>query len=75
EYMVCQFEREYWVKSIDLYDKEELHEIGGLSGGPVFIKRALSWEFIGIIYQFSAGLDLMYIRPSKYIGEDGRLLS
>ncbi|TET99699.1 MAG: hypothetical protein E3J23_04250 [Candidatus Stahlbacteria bacterium] len=75
EYIVCQFEREYWVVTLDLHNKEELYDISGLSGGPVFIKRSLHWEFIGIIYQFSQEFELMYIRPSKFIGEDGVISS
>jgi hypothetical protein len=52
EYLICQFEREYWINSFDFFHEEELYDIGGLSGGPVFLKRPLYWELVGIIYEF-----------------------
>lgn len=72
--IVCQFEREYWVYSFNLRPGEELHDIGGLSGAPVFIWRDLYFELIGIIYQFSEAYDLMYVRPSKFIRVDGTII-
>lgn len=72
--IVCQFEREYWVYSFNLRPDEELHDIGGLSGAPVFIWRDLYFELIGIIYQFSEAYDLMYVRPSKFIRVDGTII-
>jgi len=73
DYFVCQFERENWIKPFDPYKKDELHDLGGLSGAPVFIQRGLPWEFVGIVYEFSSGYDLMYIRPSKLITSDGSI--
>ena len=72
--IVCQFEREYWVHSFNLRSGEELHEIGGLSGAPVFVLRGLHFELVGIIYEFSEAFDLMYVRPSKFIRMDGTII-
>ena len=78
EYFICQFEREYWVESLDLKNGKELHELGGLSGGPVFLIRDNNgityYEFVGIIYQFSTDYDLLYIRKAKFINKDGSIL-
>jgi hypothetical protein len=75
EYFVCHFEREYWVQSfnLDRHNGLDLHKLGGLSGGPVFIHRNIYWEFIGMIYEFSEGFDLMYIRPANLVLEDGTI--
>jgi len=73
-HFVCQFERENWINSFNPYHRDELHDLGGLSGSPVFIKRNLYWEFVGIIYEFSSELDLMYIRPTQFIAIDGKIL-
>ena len=79
EHIVCQFEREYWVPPVswvspikELPDAGQL-DLGGLSGGPVFILRQLHWEFVGIIYQYSIEYELLYIRPAKFIRTDGRI--
>ena len=78
EYFICQFEREYWVESLDIKDGKDLHELGGLSGGPVFLIRDNNgityYEFVGIIYQFSTDYDLLYIRKAKFINKDGSIL-
>ena len=73
KYFVCQFERGYWVQSFNVhgYDGLDLHKLGGLSGGPVFIHRNIYWEFVGMIYEFSENFDLMYIRPANLVLEDG----
>lgn len=76
QYLICQFEREYWVESFNYYGYKgrDLGDLGGLSGGPVFIYRELYWELIGIIYEFSQEFDLMYIRPMSLINKNGKIL-
>jgi hypothetical protein len=71
--ITCQFEREYWVYSFNLRPDEDLRELGGLSGAPVFILKKIHYELIGIVYEFSS-FDLMFIRPAKYIREDGIII-
>lgn len=80
DYFVCQFEREYWEELqgpyLPLYDIEngkDLHDLGGLSGGPVFILTDVYWELVGIIYQFSPEFDLLYARPTRFISESGSI--
>ena len=79
DYLVCQFEREYLISSsigrvhYHLPEQGALN-IGGLSGGPVFIWRKLHWEFAGIIYEYSQEHELLYIRPAKFIDAYGKIL-
>jgi len=83
DYFVCQFERGDWVESLrshylrpfDTEGGTDLHDLGGLSGGPVFIFRDVYWEFVGIIYQFSPQFDLLYARPTRFISESGSILA
>ncbi len=73
DHFVCQFEREYWIKTLDFQGSENLRCLGGMSGGPVFILRKLYWEFVGIIFEFSEAFELMFIRPAKLINSDGSI--
>jgi len=75
-YFVCQFERDYWVETMNAHGHNgmDLHNLGGLSGGPVFILRELFWEIVGIIYEFSSAFDLMYVRMLQVINEEGMII-
>jgi hypothetical protein len=65
DYVVSQFEREFWVKHG--YEAEP-ETIRGMSGGPVFAIRhnatsgIMTYEFIGHIYEFSEDFELLYVR-------------
>ncbi len=65
EYVVSQFEREFWVKH---GHEAEPATIRGMSGGPVFAIRhnaatgIMTYEFIGHIYEFSEDYELLYVR-------------
>jgi len=76
QYFICQFEREFWVESFNYHDHHglDLKKLGGLSGGPVFILRSIYWELVGIIYEFSEKFDLMYVRPTNLIRENGTII-
>jgi len=71
DYLVCQFEREFWVKH---GHEPEPECIGGMSGGPVFAIRhgneidIVTYEFIGHIYEFSENLELLYVRLARAWG-------
>ena len=70
----CLFEREYWVPSIGPSHVDHPTDLRGMSGGPVFIHRTLAWDFVGVIYEYSSGLDLLFSRPSSLVSAEGRLL-
>ena len=76
-YIVCQFERDRWVKHG--YEPEP-STIRGMSGGPAFALRQrtgagiMTYEFIGHIYEFSETFELLYIRLATVIDGGGRIL-
>ena len=69
----CQFEREYWVNSFNTDNRPHLYDLGGMSGCPAFIHRGLYWDFVGVIYAFSAPYDIMYLRPAHLLCRDGSI--
>jgi len=75
DYFTCQFEREFWVKSFGAEESAKHLEpmLGGMSGGPAFVDRGLSWELGGIIYQHSPDFDILRLRPVTLINPDGTL--
>lgn len=74
DYYACVFDRSGWIKVLgDRPDSDRLvPDLGGLSGAPVFAHRAFHFEFVGVIYEHSS-FDILYIRPAKFIQEDGRI--
>jgi len=74
DYMVCQLDREYWVGSRGKRGLD-LHEFGGMSGGPALIWRGLRADLAGFIYEYSDTLDLLYIRSAHVLALDGSLAS
>lgn len=69
DYFVCQFERAEWVRQG--YEPEPA-TIGGISGCPVLrIHESdagiISHGFAGIVYEYSADFDLLYVVPAASI--------
>jgi hypothetical protein len=70
DYLVSQFEREFWVKH---GHEAEPETIRGMSGGPVFAIRhsdetgIMTYEFIGHIYEFSEDYELLYVRLARVL--------
>lgn len=68
DYLVSQFEREFWVRH---GHEAEPETIRGMSGGPVFVIRhkaatdIMTYEFIGHIYEFSEDFELLYVRLAR----------
>lgn len=75
DYFTCQFERDYWVRSLRGNSKlpNHLQDLGGMSGGPVFVDRGHHFEFVGVIYEFSPAFDIMFCRPASLIQPDGSI--
>ena len=73
-YFVVQFGRERWVASDwDPSAGPDLHDLGGMSGGPVFVERPLHFELVGIIKEFSQDYDLLYATRADLIRPDGSI--
>ena len=70
--IACVFERGNWVQSSGTRGVD-LKELGGMSGGPVFILRRLHWELAGIITDFSESFDLLYAAPARRLAYNGRI--
>lgn len=74
ENISCAFEREYWVQAYGPeVEIEDLSDLGGMSGSPVFIHRDLAFHFVGIVHDHLPSLDLMRVRPGRFIRADGSL--
>ena len=70
---VSAFEREYWVSSFGENHYMELNALGGMSGGPAFIHRGLSWDFVGIISEYSEEYDAVFFTSIRMINTDGTI--
>jgi hypothetical protein len=72
-HFACRFERDRWRWAFRLDGLNDLQELGGMSGGPAFLHRGIYFDLVGIIYEFSPGLDIMRLRPAHLIKPDGTL--
>lgn len=63
-YLVCQFERDYWVPEDNLLSTNL--DLGGLSGGPVFLVTDLSYPLVGLISEFSRDFELLYVKTLSH---------
>jgi hypothetical protein len=59
-------------------DRDEPGELVGLSGGPVLRERRsaaglVTFEFVGVIYEYNKAIDCLYIRPASLIDADGNI--
>ncbi len=59
--IVCQLERDYWIKSLGPLWAAELTDFGGLSGCPVFNLSGLAADLVGFVYECSANADYLLI--------------
>lgn len=67
DYMTCEFEREFWIKS---FPEPEPQSLGGLSGGPAFMIRhrpsgVISYEYAGLIYRMHESTESLFIRQAS----------
>jgi hypothetical protein len=53
-------------------------DLGGVSGGPLFVWRKtpiLIPELVGVVIEYQAGLDLLYVRRAACLRDDGTISS
>jgi hypothetical protein len=66
DYMICRFEREHWIRSIQPGEQEP-ESLGGMSGGPAFVIRhspagVISYDFCGIVFKMHEASESLFIR-------------
>lgn|SRR5574341_1023309 len=67
------FEREFWVRSFGNKHHMDLNALGGMSGGPAFIKRTLYWDLVGIVTQYHENYDTVFFAPLRSIRPGGTI--
>ncbi|MBI5016839.1 MAG: trypsin-like peptidase domain-containing protein [Deltaproteobacteria bacterium] len=70
---VSAFERLFWVKSFGEAHNMDLTALGGVSGGPAFVKRRLHWDIVGIVKEYSENYDAMFFASLSSFHSDGTL--
>jgi hypothetical protein len=70
---VSAFKREYWVKSFGEKHHMDLNALGGMSGGPAFIKRKLYWDLVGIVSQYHENYDTVVFSSLRSVQDDGTI--
>lgn len=71
--IISAFERDYWISSFGEKRNLELKDLGGMSGGPAFIKRELHFEFVGILTDYEENYDTVFFAPAQTIKENGQI--
>jgi hypothetical protein len=51
----------------------ELIALGGMSGGPVFVKRKLYWDLVGIVTEYHENYDTVFFTSLRPIRNDGQI--
>jgi hypothetical protein len=65
-YVVCQFQREHWIsEGRDIPPPGT--NLGGMSGGPALLVNNLAYPLIGLISEFSAGYELLYVKTLSHV--------
>lgn len=65
------FQRDNWEKAYGTTKHLTLAELGGMSGGPVFILRDFYWDLVGIVKEYHEAYDLMFFATLACVGPDG----
>lgn len=71
---ITAFDREGWQRIFGDPSKMDLNILGGLSGGPVFILRGLSWDLVGIIKEYHEGFDAMLFASLERVRSNGTIV-
>ena len=66
-YIACQFEREHWISSNWAKVPEPGTDLGGMSGGPALLVQNLAYPLVGLVSEFSANFEILYIRTLSHL--------
>lgn len=67
------FQRDRWDQAYGTPEHRTLAELGGMSGGPVFILRDLHWDLVGIVKEYHEAYDLMFFASLACVRPDGTI--
>ena len=67
------FQRDRWEQAYGATEHRTLAELGGMSGGPVFILRDLHWDLVGIVKEYHEAYDLMFFASLACVRSDGTI--
>lgn len=73
ENIVCEVGRECWVEGRGTQRMDAAWDLGGLSGGPGFVRRGAEFHFVGVIFVVQQSREYLRLRPARFIGQDGGL--
>lgn len=76
--IVCQLQVDKCIVHRAQAGRNEPGDLVGLSGGPVLREKRsdaglVTFEFVGVIYEYNEAIDCLYIRPASLISEDGNI--
>lgn len=69
------FERDRWTQAYGNPSHFTLADLGGMSGGPVFVLRDLHWDLVGIVKEYHEAYDLMFFASLASVRADGTIES
>jgi hypothetical protein len=72
---ICVLDRSSWCDGFDkIAGGSMTTNLGGLSGCPAFALRDLSFEYVGVLYEYSPGFDTVMFRSTRLVRDDGTLV-
>lgn len=72
-HFATHFQRDRWEQAYGTTEHHTLAELGGMSGGPVFVLRDLHWDLVGIVKEYHEAYDLMFFASLACVRPDGTI--
>lgn len=73
ENIVCEASWDSWVEGRGLCRVGPTDDLGGLSGGPGFVRRGSEYHLIGVIFVVARSGGFLRLRPARFVGEGGAI--
>ena len=73
ENIVCGLTSEYWIEGSHPQGIEVPADLGGLSGGPGFVRRNSEFHLVGVIFVAAQHGGYLRLRPASFVMPDGTL--
>jgi hypothetical protein len=68
-YVVCQFNRENWISEGRRIPPPGT-VLGGMSGGPMLLDQNVAYPLAGLVSEFSASFELLYLKTLSHVPAD-----